>query len=112
MLAKCAAAAVLLLSANPSLAQSAGENEPCSSLWKAADADGNGVMSRDEDRDGIIEKANSENASLVKSESMTREEFFAYCSRDRGAGKAQNPASSAANAAAPTPPPKDPAKAY
>jgi hypothetical protein len=37
-------------------------NQVCADLWTTADADGNGSMTRDEDKQGFIEKANAENA--------------------------------------------------
>jgi hypothetical protein len=68
------------------LAAADNDGQTCTSLWAITDADANGVMSRDEDKSQFIDKANAENTSMVKSESMTREQFLAFCARTRPAG--------------------------
>lgn len=63
-------------------------NPDCAATWAALDLDRNDTLTRDEDKTGYIEKANTEKASLVKAESMTRSEFMDFCSKNHASGSA------------------------
>ncbi len=95
---------VILAGAGQALAAAEKVAEPCSALWTAGDKDKNGVLSRDEDKDNFIDKANSISTSPVKSETLNRDEFLSICSRNPPDRAAATRPADAANAKTPAPP--------
>lgn len=51
----------------------------CVSLWKAADADSNGVLTRSEDSRGYFDAFKVSRLGPVEREVITRDEFVHYC---------------------------------
>lgn len=72
------ASLVCVVAAAPALA--APVSDQCVNAWKAADIDANGVLERSEDQRGMIDRAQSANASRAGKNSLTRDEYLTMCS--------------------------------
>lgn len=79
----CFAAILCALAAPPLRADT--QDAACLQAWKSLDSNGNGVLERSEDKDGVIGRAAPAYASRATQDSLTRDEYMSFCS-----GKAVN----------------------
>ncbi|MBS0252206.1 MAG: hypothetical protein JSR78_14205 [Proteobacteria bacterium] len=82
--------ALMLLSAP---ANAASEQE-CQSLWKTADVDANGSLSRAEDKNGYIASVEKNGGHLLQPDTLSRDEFLSYCKTDFTNVATQSPTNS------------------
>lgn len=59
------------------------EELPCESAWKVADADGNGVLDKPEDKEGYFARLGPASSELANPDRIARDEFLKLCTDKR-----------------------------
>ncbi|MFA5955543.1 hypothetical protein [Hyphomicrobium sp.] len=71
---------------------SAATDQQCQSLWKTADVDANGSLSRSEDKNSYIASVEKGGGHLLQPDTLSRDEFLSYCKTDFSGVATQSPA--------------------
>jgi hypothetical protein len=70
----------------------AATDQECQSLWKTADVDANGSLSRSEDKNGYIASVEKGGGKLLQADTLSRDEFLSYCKTGFSGVATQSPA--------------------
>ena len=83
-----AAFVAFVLLTTPSFAAT---DQECRSLWKTADVDANGALTRAEDKGGYIASVEKSGGKLLQADTLSRDEFLSYCRAGFATATTQSP---------------------